>query len=285
MTMRIFDSHSHIQMSQFDGDRKAAIRRARDAGLVGQLVLGTDVASSISAIELATAEPDIYAAAGCHPHDAKDMDEASLNKLAELAEDSHVAVIGEIGLDFYRDLSPHDVQIDILNQQLELAGTLSKPVALHGRQAHEALFPFVRSWSRRMDGTLPDGRRLGVMHYFDGDLELGKQYADLGFFISIHCSVTYPNAGTLAEVAAKLPLDVLLVETDSPYGPPQSRRGERNEPAYLEEAVVKIAQLRNEKIERVAEITTANALRLLGITDIAQPQLERAGATEERSTL
>lgn len=285
MTMRIFDSHSHIQMSQFDGDRKAAIRRARDAGLVGQLVLGTDVASSISAIELATAEPDIYAAAGCHPHDAKDMDEASLNKLAELAEDSHVAVIGEIGLDFYRDLSPHDVQINILNQQLELAGTLGKPVALHGRQAHEALLPFVRAWSRRMDGKLPDGRRLGVMHYFDGDLELGKQYADLGFFISIHCSVTYPNADTLAEVAAKLPLDVLLVETDSPYGPPQSRRGERNEPAYLEESVVKIAQLRNEKIERVAEITTANALRLLGITDIAQPQLERAGATEERSTL
>ena len=285
MTMRIFDSHSHIQMSQFDGDREAAIRRARDAGLVGQLVLGTDVASSISAIELATAEPDIYAAAGCHPHDAKDMDEASLNKLAELAEDSHVAVIGEIGLDFYRDLSPHDVQIDVLNRQLELAGQIGKPVSLHGRQAHDALFPFVKAWSHRMGGQLPDGRRLGVMHYFDGDLELGKQYADLGFFISIHCSVTYPNAGTLAEVAAKLPLDVLLVETDSPYGPPQSRRGERNEPAYLEESVVKIAQLRNEKIERVAEMTTANALRLLGITDVAQTQFERAGATEERSTL
>ena len=141
MTTQFFDSHSHIQMSQFDDDRAAAIRRARDAGLVGQLVLGTDVASSITAIELATAEPDIYAAAGCHPHDAKDMDEASLKKLAGLAEDPHVAVIGEIGLDFYRDLSPHDVQIDILNRQLELAGTLSKPVALHGRQAHEALFP------------------------------------------------------------------------------------------------------------------------------------------------
>ena len=283
MTVSLFDSHSHIQMSQFDDDRDAAIRRARDAGLVGQLVLGTDVASSISAIELATAEPDIYAAAGCHPHDAKDMDKASLDKLAQLAEDPHVAVVGEIGLDFYRNLSPHDVQIDVLNRQLELAGTVSKPVALHGRQAHAALLPFVEAWSRRMGGRLPDGRKLGVMHYFDGDLELGRRYSDLGFFISIHCSVTYPDAGTLAEVAAELPLDVLLVETDSHYGPPQSRRGQRNEPAYVEEAVVKIAQLRNEKIERVAETTTANALRLLGLTDVARPALERAGATEERS--
>ena len=283
MTVSLFDSHSHIQMSQFDDDRDAAIRRARDAGLVGQLVLGTDVASSISAIELATAEPDVYAAAGCHPHDANDMDKASLDKLAQLAEDPHVAVVGEIGLDFYRNLSPHDVQIDVLNRQLELAGTVSKPVALHGRQAHAALLPFVEAWSRRMGGRLPDGRKLGVMHYFDGDLELGRRYSDLGFFISIHCSVTYPDAGTLAEVAAELPLDVLLVETDSPYGPPQSRRGQRNEPAYVEEAVVKIAQLRNEKIERVAETTTANALRLLGLTDVARPALERAGATEERS--
>ncbi len=283
MTTPLFDSHSHIQMSQFDGDRDAALRRARDAGLIGQLVLGTDVASSIQAIELATAETDIYAAAGCHPHDAKEMDEASLSKLATLAEDSHVAVVGEIGLDFYRDLSPRDVQIDILNQQLELAANVSKPVALHGRQAHDALFPFVQAWSRRMGGQLPDGRRLGVMHYFDGDLELGRRYADLGFFISIHCSVTYPNAGALTEVAAQLPLDVLLVETDSPYGPPQSHRGQRNEPAYLEEAVVKIAQLRSEKIERVAEVTTANAMRLLGITGAPGPTLEHASAAEERS--
>ena len=285
MTTPLFDSHSHIQMSQFDDDRDAAIGRARDAGLIGQLVLGTDVASSMSAIELAKTNPDIYAAAGCHPHDAKEMDEASLNKLARLAEDPHVAVVGEIGLDFYRNLSPHDVQIDVLNRQLELASHVSKPVALHGREAHQALFPFVEAWSRRMGGRLPDGRRLGVMHYFDGDLELAKRYADLGFFISIHCSVTYPNAAVLAEIAAELPLDVLLVETDSPYGPPQSRRGQRNEPAYIEEAVVKIAQLRNEKIERVAETTTANALRLLGVTDVVRSTLERAGATEERSAL
>lgn len=277
MSLRLFDSHSHIQMSQFEKDRAEALARSRDAGLIGQLVLGTDVASSESAVALAEAETDVYAAAGCHPHEAKDMDEASLARLRTLAEDPRVNVVGEIGLDFYRNLSPHDVQIEVLNRQLETAAEVAKPVSLHGREAHEALFPFIEKWSLRMGGKLPDGRPMGVMHYFDGDIDLAQRYVDLGFLISIHCSVTYPKAATLQQVAAELPLDVLVVETDSPYGPPQSQRGQRNEPAYVKEAVVKIAQLRGEKIERVAEVTTQNALRLLGVSS-GQPTL----ATAER---
>ena len=277
MSLQLFDSHSHIQMSQFDEDRKGALERSRDAGLIGQLVLGTDVASSESAVALAEAETDVYAAAGCHPHEAKDMDETSLARLRTLAEDPRVNVVGEIGLDFYRNLSPHDVQIEVLNRQLETAAEVAKPVSLHGREAHEALFPFIEKWSLRMGGKLADGRPLGVMHYFDGDIDLAQRYVDLGFLISIHCSVTYPKAATLQQVAAELPLDVLVVETDSPYGPPQSQRGQRNEPAYVKEAVVKIAQLRGEKIERVAEVTTQNALRLLGVSS-GQPTL----ATAER---
>ncbi|MCH7699107.1 MAG: TatD family hydrolase [Chloroflexi bacterium] len=277
MSLQLFDSHSHIQMSQFDADRTSALARSRDAGLIGQLVLGTDVASSESAVALAEAETDVYAAAGCHPHDAKDMDETSLARLRTLAEDPRVNVVGEIGLDFYRNLSPHDVQIEVLNRQLETAAEVAKPVSLHGREAHEALFPFIEKWSLRMGGKLPDGRPMGVMHYFDGNIDLARRYIDLGFLISIHCSVTYPKAATLQQVAAELPLDVLVVETDSPYGPPQSQRGQRNEPAYVTEAVVKIAQLRGEKIERVAEVTTQNALRLLGVSS-GQPTL----ATAER---
>ena len=277
MSLQLFDSHSHIQMSQFDADRTSALERSRDAGLIGQLVLGTDVASSESAVALAEAETDVYAAAGCHPHEAKDMDETSLARLRTLAEDPRVNVVGEIGLDFYRNLSPHDVQIEVLNRQLETAAEVAKPVSLHGREAHEALFPFIEKWSLRMGGKLPDGRPMGVMHYFDGDIDLAQRYVDLGFLISIHCSVTYPKAATLQQVAAELPLDVLVVETDSPYGPPQSQRGQRNEPAYVTEAVVKIAQLRGEKIERVAEVTTQNALRLLGVSS-GQPTL----ATAER---
>lgn len=278
MSLRLFDSHSHIQMSQFDEDRTAALERSRDAGLIGQLVLGTDVASSESAVALAEAEPDVYAAAGCHPHEAKEMDETSFAQLRTLAESPKVHVVGEIGLDFYRKLSPHDVQIEVLNRQLETAAEVAKPVSVHGREAHEALFPFIERWSLRVGGKLPDGRPLGVMHYFDGDIDLARRYVDLGLLISIHCSVTYPKAVTLQQVAAKLPLDVLVVETDSPYGPPQSQRGRRNEPAYVKEGVVKIAQLRGEKIEQVAEVTTQNALRLLGVSS-GQPTL----ATAERS--
>ncbi len=280
MSLRLFDSHSHIQLSQFDKDRAEALARSRDAGLIGQLVLGTEVASSESAVALAEAETDVYAAAGCHPHDAKDMDETSLARLRALAENPRVDVVGEIGLDFYRNFSPHDVQIEVLNKQLDTAAEVAKPVSLHGREAHDALYPIIETWSRHVGGKMPNGRPLGVMHYFDGDVELARRYVDLGFLISIHCSVTYPKAATLQQVAAELPLDVLVVETDSPYGPPQSQRGQRNEPAYVKEAVVKIAQLRGEKIERVADVTTLNALRLLGVSS-SQPT--RATAARDAS--
>ncbi len=169
------------------------------------------------------------------------------------------------------------MQIEVLNRQLDADAEDAKPVSLHGRDAHEALYPIVERWSRHVGGKLPNDRPLGVMHYFDGDVGLARRYVELGFLISIHCSVTYPKAATLQQVAAELPLDVLVVEMDSPYGPPQSQRGQRNEPAYVREAVVKIAQLREEKIERVADVTTQNALRLLGASSG-----QRTLATAER---
>lgn len=263
--MRLFDSHSHLQLSEFDGDRGAVLARAREAGLVGLLVLGIDVASSEEAVALAEAEPGVLAAAGCHPHDARGMDDASLARLAELAQHPSVVAVGEIGLDFYRDLSPRERQIEVFRRQLETAAKVGKPVAVHCREAHETLFSLVEAWSRRLGGRLPDGRPLGVMHYFSGDAGLGHRYVELGLLVSVHCSVTYPKNGRLQEVARRLPLDALVVETDSPYGAPQSRRGQRNEPAYVLEAVAKIAELRSEPIEQVAEATVENALRLFGL--------------------
>ena len=260
--MRLFDSHTHVQAPEFDADRDAVLERAREAGMVGQLVLGWDVPSSEAAIALAKAQPGVLAAAGCHPHSAGEMDDASLAKLAELAQHPEVASVGEIGLDFYRNFSPHDKQIDLLRRQLETAAEVAKPVAIHCREAHEALLPLVQAWSGRLGGHLPDGRPLGVMHYFSGDVDLAKRYVELGLLISIHCSVTYPKNTLLQSVAQQISLDLLVVETDSPYGPPQSHRGRRNEPAYVEAAVVAIAELRDEPVERVAEATTENALRL-----------------------
>ena len=263
--MRLFDTHTHIQSSKFDGDRDAVLARAREAGLAGQLVLGWDVASSEQAIALAEAQTGVLAASGCHPHDARDMDEQSWGRLTELARDPRVAVIGEIGLDFYRNLSPKETQLQVFSRQLDLAAEVAKPVAIHCREAEEALFPLVEAWSRRLDGRLADGRPLGMMHYFSGDIDLAERYVELGFAISIHTSVTYPNAQRLQEVARRLDLSTLVVETDSPYGPPQSHRGKRNEPAYVAEAVAKVAELRGEPAQQVAEATTENAERLFAI--------------------
>jgi TatD DNase family protein len=278
--MRLFDSHTHIQAPEFDADRDAVIARARAAGLAGMLVLGWDVPSSERAIVLAQAHADIFAAAGCHPHDAASMDDASLARLDELAQHPRVAAVGEIGLDFYRNLSPREAQLRVLHHHLQTAAELSKPVAVHCREAHETFLPIAEAWSRKLGRKLRDGRPLGVLHYFSGDAELGRHYVELGFLISVHTSVTYPNSPRLQEVARTLPLECLLVETDSPYGAPQSIRGQRNEPARVIEAAAKIAALRGEPVERVAEATLSNACRLFGIDPaLAKP----AGKAAARS--
>lgn len=266
--MRLFDSHTHIYAREYDADREDVIARARAAGLVGILVLGEDLDSSQRAIELAEAHKGVYAAAGCHPHNAASMDDAAFARLAELAAHERVVAIGEIGLDVYRNLSPREAQLRVLDRHLDLATELSKPVAVHCREAHEAFLPIAEAWSAKLGRRLRDGRPLGVMHYFSADIALGRRYVELGFLISIHTSVTYPKNTQLHDVARTLPLDCLVVETDSPYGAPQSIRGKRNEPSYVLEAVKQIAELRDEPIERVAEATTENACRLFGV-DIA----------------
>ena len=267
--MRLFDTHTHIQGPEFDADRDDTVQRARDAGMTGMLALGWDVSSTERAIALAERYPEVLAAAGCHPHSADEMDDEKLARLTEMAAHERVAVVGEIGLDFYRNFSEHGRQIDVFRRQLETAAALGKPVAIHCREAHETCVPIVEEWSRELGGHLPDGRPIGVLHYFSGDADLGRHYVELGFLISIHTSVTHPRSEQLRDVARTLPLDCLVVETDSPYGAPQSVRGKRNEPAYVVEAVRAIAELRGEPIERVADATTDNALRLLGLTEPA----------------
>jgi TatD DNase family protein len=264
--MRLFDTHTHIQGPEYDADRDETVQRAREAGMTGLLVLGWDVSSTERAIGLAERHDDVLAAAGCHPHSADEIADEGLAKLARLAEHPRVAAVGEIGLDFYRNLSQHGRQIDVFRSQLETAAALGKPVAIHCREAHETCLPIIEEWSRSLGGRLPDGRPLGVLHYFSGDADLGQRYIELGLLISVHTSVTHPRSDQLRDVARRLPLDRLVVETDSPYGAPQSMRGKRNEPAYVLEAVREIARLRDEPVERVADLTTDNARRLLGLT-------------------
>jgi TatD DNase family protein len=273
--MRLVDTHCHIHDREFDADRDAAIDRARAVGVELILTLGVDAASSRLAVALAERHSSVVAAAGVHPHDAQDASDADLDDLEELARHPRVAVVGEIGLDFYRNLSPRDQQVRVLRRQLETAKRIGKPIAVHAREAHGEMMPLLAEWSREMGGCLPDGRPLGIMHYFSSDADDARRYAALGYVISVHTSVTHPKATVLREVARLLPLEYLVIETDSPYGAPQRYRGKRNEPAYVAEAAAAIAELKGVPVEDVADATSRNALRLLGAAVTATGRSER----------
>ncbi len=273
--MRLIDTHSHIHDAEFDADREAVIERATAAGVECILALGVDAANSRTAIALAERHRCVLAAAGVHPHEADGVTDAALDELEELARHPRVAAVGEIGLDYYRNLSPREEQLRVLRRQLLTAQRLGKPVAVHAREAHEDMMPLLEGWSRDMGGRLADGRPLGVLHYFSGDAEQASRYIGLGFVIGVHTSVTHPKASRLQDVVRTVPIEHLVLETDSPYGAPQSVRGRRNEPAYVAEAAAKVAELRSMPVEDVAEITTNNALRLLGAGVAAGGRSER----------
>ena len=269
--MRLFDTHSHIHDKDFDADRDAIIERAGRAGLVGILTLGVTAENSGRALALSRRHSMIWAAAGVHPHDAAEATDADLDALEETARDPRVVAVGEIGLDFYRNLSPRDRQLAVLRRQLETATGAGKPVAIHAREAHDEMLLLLAAWSREMGGRLPDGRPLGIMHYFSADAAHAARYVELGFMISVHTSVTHPKAAQLAEVVRETPLQYLVLETDSPYGAPQRFRGKRNEPAYVAEAAAKVAELKDVPVETVADTTTDNALRVFGIAPATLP--------------
>lgn len=262
--MRLIDTHCHIHEAGFGDDGAAAVARARAAGVEFMLTLGSNLADSEAAVAFAAQHEGVLAAAGVHPHDAKDADDEVMDALERLAGDPRVALVGEIGLDFYRNLSPATDQMRALERQLETAKSAGKPIAVHARNAHDQMLPLLTAWSRDIGGLLAGGRPLGVMHYFSAGSAEAARYVELGFVISIHTSVTHPKATLLQEVARATPLDHLVLETDSPYGAPQRFRGKRNEPAYVGEAAAKVAELKALSIEQVAEATTRNALRLLG---------------------
>ena len=206
MTHDLFDTHAHLQQLEFDRDRTAVIERARDAGLAGILVLGVNADTSTQAVTLAGDHEEVMAAAGCHPHDSRDLTTDDWETIRRLAHQPEVVSIGEIGLDFYRDLSTAKHADHVLQRQLELAREVSKPVAMHCRDAQRDAATHPRILVASMGGSLPDGRPLGVMHYFSGDLDLALRYIALGFLISVHTSVTHPNADRFRRSHAALPL-------------------------------------------------------------------------------
>ncbi len=260
----LIDTHAHIQEAEFDDDRDAAIARAAAAGVSTIIVPGVDARTSEAAVALAEKHGGVYAAVGYHPHEASRMTPADLRSVEGLVGHPKVVAIGEIGLDFYRMHSPQDRQIETLEAMLDLALRHKLPVVVHCREARETLTPALETWAGRARPAF-GGRPVGVMHYFSGSADEARSFADAGFAISIHTSVTHPRSEGLREVAGKAPIEALVVETDSPYGAPQSRRGKRNEPAFVVEAAKAIAEARSLGFEETARATTANAARLFAL--------------------
>lgn len=255
----LVDSHTHIQLKQFKDDRNAVIAWARSAGVGGIIAVGFDLESSKAALKLAEQYDFIYATIGMHPHDAKLLNDEVLDAFRRLAKQPKVIALGEMGLDYYRNLSPPPKQRAAFESQMVLAQELNLPVIIHDREAHDAIMQFLRRYSNNMRG---------VLHCFSSDLSMAEEAIELGFYISIAGPVTYRNSQALQEVARKIPLDRLLIETDCPWLVPQQyrrKRIKRNEPAYVKAVAEKIAELRNVPLEAIAEATTANAERLFGM--------------------
>jgi len=263
--INIVDSHAHLNFSQFDADRDAVVERAREAGLVAILNVGTDLASSRTTVALAEQYDFIYAAVGVHPHDAKTVTAAVLDELRGLARHPKVVAVGEIGLDYYRDLSPRPVQRRAFADQLDLAAELALPVVIHSREAHDDVLAALRGWEALPpEGGIEGGT--GVLHSYSAGPEQLEEVLKLGFSIGISGPVTFPKAHRLRAVAAAVPLERLLVETDCPYLTPKPYRGRRNEPAYVRYVVEAVARARGVSVEAVAQATVDNARRLFGIT-------------------
>lgn len=271
--MTLIDTHAHLDFPKFDADRPSVIERARKAGVAAIVNIGTDPASSQRAVGLAERNDFIYAAVGMHPHDAKKLDGSALAELRDLARHPKVVAIGEIGLDYYRDLSPRSVQRRAFQAQLAWAAKLGKPVVIHDRDAHDEIMEVLTDWVAGL-GRSPLAQRPGVLHTFSGDLAMAEQAMDLGFYLSISGPVTYKNARQLPGIVQTLPLDRLLVETDCPFLAPHPHRGKRNEPAYVRLVAEQIATLKGISFDELAGATTTNAQRLfqlpyieLGVVD------------------
>ena len=253
----LFDTHCHLNDKAYVEDLHETIERARQAGTSFMCTVGYDLISSAKAVEIAERYKGIYAAIGIHPHDAEAFDEQTVMEMKKLATSHKVVAYGEIGLDYYRNLSPKDVQQDTMRRQIALAKELKLPLIIHDRDAHGDTLQILKEEKANELG--------GIFHCYSGSFEMARTVLKMGFYISIAGPVTFPNSARLQDVAKLIPLDRLLIETDSPYLTPQAYRGKRNEPAHVRFVAEKIAELKKVPFEEVAQHTTANAKKVYRI--------------------
>ena len=248
------DSHAHLDDPRFDQDRENVIESLREDGVDVVINIGADKESSLSTLELARKYDNIYAVAGVHPHSASELEEDGLDWLREIAKEEKVVAIGEIGLDFYYDNSPRDIQRKWFKAQLQLAKELGLPVVIHTRDAANETYDILKD-------AAADGKLKALMHCYSGSAEMAMDYARLGFYIALGGAVTFKNARVPREVASVVPLENLMIETDCPYMTPEPFRGKRNEPKLVNLVAEKIAEIKAMPVEELAKATADNARR------------------------
>jgi TatD DNase family protein len=253
----LIDTHAHLDMKEFDGDRESVLERAINGGISHIITVGIDLESSQHALKLAHAHDMIYATVGCHPHNADRFDARHLDRMAQIASDPKVVGWGEIGLDFFRRYASPEHQKKSFRLQLEISRDLNLPVVIHDREAHDEVLQILTKMGK--------GENRGVIHCFSGDVNLAEHLLKLGYFISIPGTLTYPKADQVRAVASTMPLNRMLVETDSPFLAPVPKRGKRNEPLFVTFTAHEIARLRGIPFEEVALATSSNARTLFGL--------------------
>lgn len=253
----LIDSHAHLDGPKFDEDREGVLQRAKDAGVSTIINVGYDMPSCRRSVALAEKYPGIYAAVGIHPHDAAEAQDEDFAHLEQWAAHPKVVALGEMGLDYYRNLSPKEIQRTVFLRQMALARKVAKPIIIHDRDAHGEIMDILRQEFYGIPG--------GVMHCYSGSEEMAKEIVKMGLYVSIAGPITFSNSRKIWEVVENIELGRLLIETDAPYLTPEPFRGRRNESAFVRFVAEKIAEIKKVPVAEVAEVTSANARRLFGL--------------------
>jgi len=254
----MIDSHCHLDFEDFNRNRREVVEKALSDGVHTLINIGVDLTSSIRSLELSNEYDCIYGAAGVHPHDAQTYDNKLEEEICRILDENTIRAVGEIGLDFYRDLSPRKIQKKVFIRQLEIAVDKNLPVVIHTRDSFKDSLEIVKDFAPSLPG--------GVFHCFPGTIDDAYDVIDLGLSIGIGGIVTFPRA-KMAEVATEIPLEYILIETDAPYLAPVPFRGKQNQPAYVKYVVQKIAELRDISFEEVEKITDRNCNKLFKLVE------------------
>ena len=253
----LFDSHAHLDDNKFCADREEIIQKIKESGVEYVVNIGDDISSSRKSIILAKRYPFIYATVGVHPHNVENMTENDIEELKLLASEEKVVAIGEIGLDYYYDNSPRELQKKWFKRQIELALELSLPIAIHNRDSNEDCMQILRGYDIKKIG--------GIMHCYSGSSEMAKELVKMGLCVSFAGPVTFKNNRRGVETVREIPIENILIETDCPYLAPEPKRGTRNDSSNVRYVAEKIAEIKGMTFEEVAKITRDNAKRVYKI--------------------